>query len=152
MVPPSSSRAIEFDVDFRYDLTDPRFQATSLGDGDYKVVLPPTQHEVLIRDMRIHSEGKTDFLPWLMPDLLGRFFTGGFSVEAKNKLIAETREEAKRFAGALVRKATSEAQSSATRTLDMLGRSFGGHCLRKYWSVMPAMKSRAISGGVVLYL
>ena len=74
---------------------------------------------------RRRREGKTDFLPWLMPDLLGRFFTGGFSVEAKNKLIAETREEAKRFAGALVRKATSEAQSSATRTLDMLARSFG---------------------------
>jgi hypothetical protein len=64
-----------------------------------------------------------------MPDLLGRFFTGGFSVEAKNKLIAETRQEASRFAGKLVNKADSEAQASAVRTLTMLAQGLGA------WSV-----------------
>ena len=75
--------------------------------------------------MQIHSEGNTEFLPWLMPDLLGRFFTGGFSVEAKNRLIAETRSEASRFAKGLVTRATAEAQASATRTLTMLCGSLG---------------------------
>jgi hypothetical protein len=116
---------IEFDVDFRYDLTDPAFRVERTGDQSFRISLPPCRHEVLIRDLRIHSEDKPELLPWLMPDLLGRFFTGGFSVEAKNKLIAETRHEASRFAGALVRKATAEAQASARRTLTMLAQWLG---------------------------
>jgi hypothetical protein len=116
---------IEFDVDFRYDLNDPAFRVSDEGSGKVALTLPPCRHEILIRDMQIHSEGKTEFLPWLMPDLLGRFFTGGFSVEAKNRLIAETRQEASRFARALVQRATGEAQASATRTLEMLCRGLG---------------------------
>ena len=116
---------IEFDVDFRYDLTDPAFRVEATGPQSFRIVLPPCRHEVLIRNMRIHSEDKTELLPWLMPDLLGRFFTGGFSVEAKNKLIAETRLEASRFAGALVQKAMTEAEASATRTLTMLAQGLG---------------------------
>lgn len=111
---------IEFDVDFRYDLNDSSFRVEDRGGGKVHLTLPPCRHEILIRDMQIHSEGKTEFLPWLMPDLLGRFFTGGFSVEAKNRLIAETRQEASRFAKGLVQRATGEAQASATRTLTML--------------------------------
>ncbi len=115
---------IEFDVDFRYDLTDPRFAITAKA-GGFHVVLPPCRHEILIRDMRIHSEDKTELLPWLMPDLLGRFITGGFSVEAKNKLIQETRQQARGLAGDLVGKAGLEAQKSATRTLTMLAQGLG---------------------------
>ena len=116
---------IEFDVDFRYDLTDPAFKVERRGEGSFQVTLPPCRHEVLIRDMRIHSEDKSELLPWLMPDLLGRFFTGGFSVEAKNKLITETREQATRFAGDLVSRSTGEAQKSAARTLTMLAQGLG---------------------------
>lgn len=116
---------IEFDVNFRYDLTDPAFNIERRGGQAFHIVMPPCQHEVLIRNMRIHSEDKTELLPWLMPDLLGRFFTGGFSVEAKNKLIAETREQATRFAGELVEKATGEAQRSASNTLSMLAQGLG---------------------------
>ena len=116
---------IEFDVNFRYDLTDPDFGIDKLGEAAFKISMPPCQHEVLIRNMRIHSEDKTELLPWLMPDLLGRFFTGGFSVEAKNKLIAETREQAIRYAGDLVAQATGEAQRSAANTLTMLAQGLG---------------------------
>lgn len=116
---------IEFDVDFRYDLTDRAFKVEQRGDGVFHMTLPPCRHEVLIRDMRIHSEDKTELLPWLMPDLLGRFFTGGFSVEAKNKLITETRDQASRFAGDLVGRTTAEAQKSAARTLTMLAQGLG---------------------------
>ena len=47
---------MEFDVDFRYDLNDPSFSCRSAGERKYRVVLPPCRHEVLIRDLRIHSE------------------------------------------------------------------------------------------------
>jgi hypothetical protein len=120
---------IEFDVDFRYDLTDPAFRVERRGEGGFVMRMPPCRHEVLIRDMRIHSEDRTELLPWLMPDLLGRFFTGGFSVEAKNKLISETRIQASRFASDLVAKAGGEAQKSAARTLTMLAQGLGA------WSV-----------------
>jgi hypothetical protein len=116
---------IEFDVDFRYDLNDPAFSITPRGEGSYTVTLPPCRHEVLIRDMRIHSEDKTELLPWLMPEVIGRVFTGGFSVEAKNKLISETRAQASRFAGDLVRRTTAEAQRSAMLTVTMLARGLG---------------------------
>ncbi len=118
---------IEFDVDFRYDLTDPTFQIQQRGADAVRFVLPPCRHEVLIRDMRVHSEDNTELLPWLMPEMVNRFFTGGFSVEAKNKLIQETRQEATRFAGSLVGKATAAAQASARRTLTSLAQSLGRH-------------------------
>jgi hypothetical protein len=116
---------IEFDVDFRYDLNDPQFRVESRGENAYNVVLPPCKHEVLIRDMRIHSEDKTKLLPWLMPEVLDRMVTGGFSVDAKNKLISETRLQTSNYAGELVSKATGEAQRSAARTLSMLAQGLG---------------------------
>ena len=116
---------IEFDVDFRYDLTDPGFGIDTQGEGQFLVTMPPCKHEVLIRDMRIHSEDKTELLPWLMPEVIGRVFTGGFSVEAKNKLINETRVQASQLASELVQRTTAEAQRSATLTLSMLAQGLG---------------------------
>ena len=116
---------MEFDVDFRYDLTDPACRVQPTGPESCRVVLPACRHEVLLRDMRIHSEDKPELLPWLMPDLVGRFFTGGFSVDAKNQLIDETRQESRRFAAELVRKVESEAQASAIRTLSTLTQGLG---------------------------
>ncbi len=116
---------MEFDVDFRYDLTDPAFRVEPLGEGRCRIVLPPCRYEVLLRDMRIHSEDKPELLPWLMPDLLGRFVTGGFSVDAKNKLIAETRQQSRRLAAELVRRVESEARASAVRTLTSLTAGLG---------------------------
>jgi hypothetical protein len=116
---------IEFDIDFRYDLGDPRFQVERTGDRSFRMVLPPCRHEVRIRDLKYHSEDKPELLPWLVPDLLGRFFTGGFSIEAKNKLIDETRQQTSRMAGDLVARTTAEAQASAQRTLTMLAQGLG---------------------------
>ena len=127
---------IEFDVDFRYDLTDPQFQVVKQGEGEFKVVMPPCRHDVLIRDMQIHSEDKTKLLPWLMPEVVDRVFTGGFSVEAKNKLISETRVQTSNYAGELVRKATGEAQRSAGRTLTMLAQGLGA--LKVYFDFIPS--------------
>jgi len=116
---------IELDVDFRYDLTDSRFRIERTGEESFCMTLPPCRHEVLIRDLHIHSEDNTKLLPILLPDLIGRVFTGGFSVEAKNKLIADTRAQAMSFASELVSTAMGEAQRSATQTLTLLAQSFG---------------------------
>lgn len=116
---------IEFDIDFRYDLEDPAFAIERLDADGVRFVLPPCRHEVLIRDLRVHSEDQTELLPWLMPEMLNRFLAGGFSPEAKNRLIQETRQEATRFAGGLVAKAAQEAQASARRTLTTLAQGLG---------------------------
>ena len=116
---------VEFDIDFRYDLNDISFEVTNDNEGAVKMVLPPCHHEILIRDMRIHSEGQTELLPWLMPDMLNRFLAGGFSVEAKNKLINETRDGAKRFARELVERVQREAETSARQTLTHMAHGLG---------------------------
>jgi hypothetical protein len=116
---------MEFDVDFRYDLNDPAFEVTRTGPDSCRIVLPPCRHEVFLRDMRIHSEDKPELLPWLMPDLVGRFFTGGFSVDAKNQLIAEARQESRRFAAEQVRRVEADAQASAVRNLQSLTQGLG---------------------------
>lgn len=116
---------IEFDVDFRYDLNDPQFQVLKRGEGDFMMTLPPCRHEVRIRDMHIHSEDQTELMPWLMPEVIGRVFTGGFSVEAKNKLISETKAQASLFAGDLVQRTTAEAERSAAGTLSRLAQGLG---------------------------
>jgi len=115
----------EFEVDFRYNLLSSDLSVTRLPDGTFHIKLPSSLHDVRILDMLLHSEGKTELLPWLMPDLIGRFFTGGFSVEAKNNLIAEARDEARRLAGGLVAAAEDDAQVSARKTFEMLARGFG---------------------------
>ncbi len=120
---------IEFDIDFRYDLEDPAFTIERLGSDGVRFALPPCKHEVLIRDMRVHSEDNTELLPWLMPEMLNRFLSGGFSPEAKNRLIQETRLEATRFADGLVVKATAEAQASARRTLTTLAQGLGARAV-----------------------
>jgi len=37
---------IELDVDFRYDLTDPRFRVERTGDKSFLMTLPPCRHEI----------------------------------------------------------------------------------------------------------
>lgn len=115
----------EFDVDFRYNLLSQELEVVQEGTETYYITLPPCHYEVRIIDMRVHSEGKTELLPWLMPDLVGRFLTGGFSVEAKNQLIAEAKQEATRLASGLVAAAQADAQNSARKTLEVVARGFG---------------------------
>lgn len=115
----------EFVIDFRYNLQSPEFAASGDERAGWRVTLPPPSHDVQILDMLLHSEGKTELLPWLMPDIIGRFFTGGFSVEDKNRLIAEAKVEAARLASTLVDQYQEDARASARRTLEMMARGFG---------------------------
>jgi len=115
----------EFDVDFRYNLASPEMTVAEEGPENYAVRLPPCSYEVRIIDMRMHSEKGTELLPWLMPDLVNRFFTGGFSVEQKNALIDEAKTQAVRLAKDLVAAAEGDAQRSARRSIEMLAAGFG---------------------------
>ncbi|MFH1278544.1 MAG: DUF4230 domain-containing protein [Candidatus Eisenbacteria bacterium] len=115
----------EFVVDFRYSLTSPDFGVELDGGGECRITVPAPNHEVQIMDMLVHSEGKTELLPWLMPDLLERVFTGNSSVDEKNRLIAEAKQEAHRLAARLVQQYERDAQLSATRTLETMARGFG---------------------------
>lgn len=114
----------EFVVDFRYDLLSPEFRVDLRSDGACLITVPPPNHEVQILDVLVHSEGKTELLPWLMPDLLERVFTGNSSVEEKNRLIAEAKQEAHRHAARLVAEYERDAQNSASRTLETMARGF----------------------------
>lgn len=115
----------EFVVDFRYNLTSPDFDVEAGDRGECRITVPAPNHEVQIVDMLVHSEGKTELLPWLMPDLLERVFTGNSSVEEKNRLIAEAKQEAHRLAARLVAEYQRDAQNSASRTLETMARGFG---------------------------
>jgi len=115
----------EFDVDFRYNLLSPDFHVHTEPGGAISITLPPCSYDVRIINMRLHSEKKTELLPWLLPDVLERFVTGDFSVDAKNKLIDEAKNQAVRLAGGLVADMERLAQTSARKTLEMLARGFG---------------------------
>ncbi|MBN1825103.1 MAG: DUF4230 domain-containing protein [Candidatus Eisenbacteria bacterium] len=114
----------EFDVDFRYNLASPEMAVSEDGRGGFTVRLPPCSYEVRILDMRMHSEKGTELLPWLMPEMVNRFITGGFSVEQKNALIDEAKDQAVRLAADLVSSAEGDAQTSARRSIEMFARGF----------------------------
>ena len=117
----------EFVVDFRYNLTDPRF--TVLLDDSHicRITLPAPNHEVQILNIRFHSEGKTMLLPQVLPEIIGNIFTGGFSVEQKNRLVEDAKQEAARLSRNLLEDTDYErdARGSARRIMEMMARGFG---------------------------
>ena len=125
VTPKRLAMIFEFDVDFRYNLASPEMAVSEELAGEYAVRLPPCSYEVRIIDMRMHSEKGTELLPWLMPDLVNRFFTGGFSVDQKNALIDEAKTQAVTLAKDLVAAAEGDAQRSARRSIEMLAAGFG---------------------------
>ena len=115
----------EFEIDFCYNLQSPRFEIVEKGEGAYSVTMPPCDYEVHIRDIRFYDEQGTKLLPWLLPDLLNGFISGGFSEEDKNKLVNAAKGHAKKQALELINTIQSEVQKSATTTLESISRAFG---------------------------
>lgn len=123
----------EFEMDFRYDLRDPRctVSAEVRGEpGDARnaravVLLPPCKVDVAIRDLLFYDEQRARFLPWLLPDLLQGFFQGGFSEEDKNQLIAAAKAHARAEADTLARRYRAEVEASAYRTLKVISGPLG---------------------------
>ncbi|VGO15649.1 hypothetical protein PDESU_04234 [Pontiella desulfatans] len=115
----------EFEIDFRYNLQSPLFEIKERGEDSYSVTMPPCDYEVHIRDIRFYDEQGTKLLPWLLPDLLNGFISGGFSEEDKNKLVDAAKGHAQKQALELINNIQSEVQKSAKTTLESISRAFG---------------------------
>lgn len=115
----------EFEIDFRYNLQSPLFEIREVEESNYAIIMPPCDYEVHIRDIRFYDEQGTKLLPWLLPDLLNGFISGGFSEEDKNKLVDAAKGHAQKQAFELINNIQSEVQKSAKSTLESISRAFG---------------------------
>ena len=115
----------EFEIEFRYNLRNNAFQIEPLGQGAYNIKMPPCQHEVFIRNINVYDEQKARVLPWLLPDLLNGFFSGGFNEQDKNHLIAAARQHAEERAKEQIKKMEGDLHASAESTLRSIARAFG---------------------------
>jgi hypothetical protein len=115
----------EFEIDFRYNLQSPHFKIREAGEGTYAIDMPLCDYEVNIRNIRFYDEQGAKVLPWLLPDLLNGFLSGGFSEEDKNRLVDAAKGHAEKQALELINNIQSEVQKSAQSTLESLSRAFG---------------------------
>lgn len=115
----------EFEIDFRYDLRRPEFSVVSAADGSVVVRMPPCHHDARIRDIRFYDEQRSRLLPWLLPDLVNGFLSGGFTEEDKNRLVSAAKAHAESQARLLIDNLQPEVRASATATLQSLARAFG---------------------------
>lgn len=115
----------EIEIDFRYDLRSPDFQITARDAGGYDVFMPPCHFDTHIRDIRFYDEQQSKLLPWLLPDLLNTFFSGRFSEEDKNRLVAAAKSHAQEQADQLIDNIRPDFENSARQTLQSIARAFG---------------------------
>jgi hypothetical protein len=115
----------EFVIDFRYNLQSPLFEISEQGESAYSIIMPPCDYDVHIRDIRFYDEQGAKLLPWLLPDLLNGFLSGGFSEEDKNKLVDAAKGHAEKQALELINNVQSEVQKSAKTTLESISHAFG---------------------------
>lgn len=115
----------EFEIDFRYDLRRPEFEIIGASNSSYIIKMPPCFHEAHIRDIKFYDEQKAKVMPWLLPDLLNGFFSGGFSEEDKNNLVKAAKCHAEKQAVELISNLQCEVQNSAKTTLLSISKAFG---------------------------
>lgn len=133
----------EFEIDFRYDLRRPDFRIEA-GDGASAVIhMPPCSHEAHIRDIRFYDEQRSRLLPWLLPELLNGFLSGGPSEEDRNRMVAAAKAHAESQALALIDDLQSEVRQSARATLASIGKAFGAEDLDFEFS--PEETKRAVT-------
>lgn len=128
----------EFAIDFRYNLQSPMFEIKEAGPDRYTITMPPCDYEVHIRDIRFYDEQGSKLLPWLLPDLLNGFLSGGFSEEDKNRLVNAAKNHAEQQALDLINNIQSEVQKSAKSTLESISRAFGASGVEFVFSGKPA--------------
>ncbi len=114
---------LEYHVDFKFDLRDPGFEIASRG-ADFGVKMPPCKYDIHVRDIKLYDEQAARVFPILLGDI-AEGLGPGFSIEEKNRLIAEARTQVEQQALELSDELQSEVRSSATRTLTSIARGFG---------------------------
>lgn len=115
----------QFEISFWYDLRSPDFQLSFPGGNRVAISMPPCLYHISITDISFYDEQSAKLLDWLLPPLIGRAFTKGFSEEDRNRLKDEAKLQASSMAHQLIRQLSSEIEKSAGQTLGMLARSFG---------------------------
>jgi hypothetical protein len=120
----------EFDIDFQYDLRDPSFTVQEDGPGRYQLQMPRCDYVVHIRNVTFYDEQGGKLLPIILPDAINKILGGGFNEEDRNKLMEEARAQAEQLAQNLARRLSSEVQTSARQTMEMLAKSFGATAAR----------------------
>ena len=117
----------EFEIDFRFDLRRPEFEIIPGPDNSYTIKMPPCFFDAHIRDIRFYDEQRSRFMPWLLPELLNGFLSGGFSESDKNKLVTAAKNHAAKQAVQLIGSIQSEVENSAKATLESIAKALGAH-------------------------
>ena len=120
----------EFDIDFQYDLRDPAFAVQEDGPGRYRLQMPRCDYVVHVRNVTFYDEQGGKLLPIILPDAINKILGGGFNEEDRNKLMDEAKLQAEKLAENLARRLSSEVQTSARQTMEMLAKSFGAQAVR----------------------
>ena len=120
----------EFDIDFQYDLRDPSFAVLEEGPGRYRLQMPRCDYVVHVRNVTFYDEQAGKLLPIILPDVVNKILGGGFNEEDRNKLMDEAKAQAEALAQNLARRLSSEVQTSARQTMEMLAKSFGATAVR----------------------
>ena len=120
----------EFDIDFQYDLRDPAFAVAEEGPGRYRLQMPRCDYVVHVRNVTFYDEQGGKLLPIILPDVVNRILGGGFNEVDRNKLMEEAKGQAEALAENLARRLSSEVQTSARQTMEMLAKSFGAQAVR----------------------
>ena len=120
----------EFDIDFQYDLRDPAFAVQEDGPGRYRLQMPRCDYVVHVRNVTFYDEQGGKLLPIILPDVINKIIGGGFNEVDRNKLMEEAKAQAEKLAQNLARRLSSEVQTSARQTMEMLAKSFGAQSVR----------------------
>ncbi len=120
----------EFDIDFQFDLRDPAFTVQEEGAGRFRLQMPRCDYVVHVRNVTFYDEQGGKLLPIILPDVINKILGGGFNEVDRNKLMEEAKGQAEALAENLARRLSSEVQTSARQTMEMLAKSFGAQAVR----------------------
>ncbi len=120
----------EFDIDFQYDLRDPSFAVQEEGPGRFRLQMPRCDYVVHVRNVTFYDEQGGKLLPIILPDVVNKILGGGFNEEDRNKLMDEAKAQAEKLAQNLAHRLSSEVQTSARQTMEMLAKGFGARSVQ----------------------
>ena len=138
----------EFDIDFQYDLRDPSFAVQEDGPGRYRLQMPRCDYVVHVRNVTFYDEQGGKLLPIILPDVINKLLGGGFNEEDRNKLMDEAKAQAEQLAQNLARRLSSEVQTSARQTMEMLAKSFGAQSVRVVFPDAEPHKAQLVESSV----
>ena len=139
----------EFDIDFQYDLRDPAFAVQEDGPGRYRLRMPRCDYVVHVRNVTFYDEQGGKLLPIILPDAINKILGGGFNEEDRNKLMDEAKLQAEKLAENLARRLSSEVQTSARQTMEMLAKSFGAQSVRIVFPDAEPHKAQLVESSAV---